>query len=595
VLGFTAWVYQSAFDKELAAVNEKHLLLSRNLTGALARYAADSETAFRTVVADLIKGQSSDGHPLLLSGMHFRHISIVDVAGGVSQQLCVDACPAMDRLPPDIHKALVPLFEAVLDRAGRVRFSGAMKGIDGRPAVFLVKATGDGRVVLGELSNSYLLQLQASVAFGTKGHAAIFDQRGRVLAHPRAEWVEKIKDLSELSVVASMERGESGVARFYSPAIDADMIAGYSTVPKVGWGVMVPQPVTELESKARDVEGAAVIFGALALLATGLASWLLASYFDRAIRPVVEAARRNAAGSIGAEAIGLPRLAPLELRELAEAFNVMARGISLAFLNEREALAEARRAEDTNRAKTEVMAKVSHEFRTPLNAIMGFAEMIKEQVLGPVGNRRYLEYADAVHRSGLHLLGLIDDVLDISRADLGRVSLHEEWIGVPELIEDAVAIVREAHRHEAHDRQVTLEPDLPLVKVDRQMIRQILINLLSNAEKFTPAGGRITLASRRTEEGGVELSVTDTGVGIDTCDLGLVVTPFGRATKGSARDTPGTGLGLTLAKSLAELHGGELDIESELDSGTTVRVLLPASRVGGPEGASGTDGSVQAA
>lgn len=581
VVGFTFWVHQSAFEKEVAAVEEKHLLLSQHLTRALTRYVTDAETAFRTIVIDLAEGRSGRGQAMLLSGMHFRHVCVVDADGRVVRQICGPDCRQLKTVPTALRDGLAPLVRRAHGAPGKVVFSDVMANDAGAPAVYLGTALEHGRTALGELSNAYLRDLQKSIAFGRQGHAAIVDRTGRVLAHPRDDWVHDMKDLSKVGVVAAMMDGGSGVARFHAPALDADMIAGFSTVAKVGWGVMVPQPLAELREKAGDVGRAAIILGLVALIGTGLASWLLASYVDRAIRPVVQAARHTAEGNLGTEARGLPRRTPVELRELADAFNVMARRIRDAFRHERDALDAARAAQDTNRAKSEFLAKVSHEFRTPLNAILGFSEMLQQQILGPVGNDRYVGYADAIHRSGRHLLGLIDDVLDISRSELGRSSPREEWVRLDELFDDATTIVREAHRDQTHDRAVTLESGLPAVKVDRQMLRQILINLLSNAEKFTPDGGRIVLAARRMDSGAVDISVSDTGVGIDPADIDLVLAPFGRVSKRTdAR--PGTGLGLTVAKSLAELHGGTLAIESTPGVGTTVHVVLPSSRVGAP-------------
>ena len=245
---------------------------------------------------------------------------------------------------------------------------------------------------------------------------------------------------------------------------------------------------------------------------------------------------------------------------------------------ERELIAAREKAELANKSKTEFLANMSHELRTPLNAVIGFAEVIEGQLLGEIGNPRYRAYANDIRESGQHLLSLINDILDHAKIEAGRRELHEEWLRLAELIHGTVRLVRER----AHDRGVRLDvlpaDKLPRVFADQRGVKQILLNLLTNAVKFTPENGRVTV---RADVGadGVWLEVADTGIGIAEADIEKAMAPFGQADNWLTREHEGTGLGLALCKQLAELHGGTLELDSAPGKGTSVRVTLPADRL----------------
>jgi len=245
---------------------------------------------------------------------------------------------------------------------------------------------------------------------------------------------------------------------------------------------------------------------------------------------------------------------------------------------ERELIAAREKAELANKSKTEFLANMSHELRTPLNAVIGFAEVIESQLLGELGNPRYRAYASDIRESGQHLLSLINDILDHAKIEAGRRDLHEEWLSVGELIHATVRLVRER----AQDRGVALavEPadQLPRVFADQRGLKQILLNLLTNAIKFTPKGGRVTVRAEADAEG-LWLEVADTGIGIAAEDVDKAMAPFGQADNWLTREHEGTGLGLALCKQLAELHGGQLALESTAGEGTRVRVHIPAERL----------------
>jgi two-component system cell cycle sensor histidine kinase PleC len=241
--------------------------------------------------------------------------------------------------------------------------------------------------------------------------------------------------------------------------------------------------------------------------------------------------------------------------------------------------AETVRAEGANQAKSEFLANMSHELRTPLNAINGFSEMMSEEMFGPIGDRRYKEYAKDILSSGRHLLSLINDILDMSKIEAGKMSLHPEPMQPGEVIDDAVRLIRNRAETAGLSLMVVVAEDAPVVDADYRAVKQILLNLLSNALKFTPRGGRITLTvdRLRPEDGfdGIRMAVTDTGVGIAEADLARLAKPFEQVESQHSKTTQGTGLGLALTKSLVEMHGGALEMKSKPGQGTTVSFTLP--------------------
>lgn len=236
-------------------------------------------------------------------------------------------------------------------------------------------------------------------------------------------------------------------------------------------------------------------------------------------------------------------------------------------------------ADHANRAKSAFLANMSHELRTPLNAIIGFSEILTGQLFGKMQNDRYLEYAKDINDTGQHLLTVLNDLLDISRIEAGFLTLDENFIDLQRMIRSCARMLNE--KISAADLTLNLDipSDLPALSGDETRLRQVVINLLTNAVKFTPAGGTISVSVKVVDDGGLEITVKDTGVGISEQDLERVMEPFQQAEQDLSRRYGGVGLGLSLARNLTELHDGTISLESQPGIGTLARVHLPADRV----------------
>jgi signal transduction histidine kinase len=279
-------------------------------------------------------------------------------------------------------------------------------------------------------------------------------------------------------------------------------------------------------------------------------------------------------GALAHESIATPVISPqgdgiayiaVTMRDIAERVS-----------HERELNIALARAEEANRSKSEFFASMSHELRTPLNAILGFSEMMEKNIGGTL-NDRHRQYVDHIHSSGQHLLRIISDILDLSKIEAGQFTLQESDTSLPPLAEICVQMIQDRAGRKGLKVICDIAPDLPTVFADPVRIKQILLNLLSNAVKFTERGS-LTLAIRHQPESGFEISVSDTGIGMNVDELKIALEPFGQVQDAYTRNNDGTGLGLPITRHLAELHGGRLELTSKKGAGTCATVHLPAAR-----------------
>jgi len=241
-----------------------------------------------------------------------------------------------------------------------------------------------------------------------------------------------------------------------------------------------------------------------------------------------------------------------------------------------EALRKRFEAETANASKTAFLANMSHELRTPLNAILGFSEIIAQECFGPVGSTRYKEYAGDIHASGAHLLSLINDLLDVAKIEAGKMEIAPHPLDAKRTFDLALKLIAARARERSQTLAIEVDPTAPPLYADERALKQILINLCSNAVKFTPEGGRITVRAELARCGGFQISVQDNGPGIPREKLDKIFTPFNQVDNRYDRQAGGTGLGLALVRGLAELHGGRAWLESEPGKGCCAYVVLPA-------------------
>jgi signal transduction histidine kinase len=238
-----------------------------------------------------------------------------------------------------------------------------------------------------------------------------------------------------------------------------------------------------------------------------------------------------------------------------------------------------RQAEKASSAKSDFLAKISHEVRTPLNAIVGFSEVMMEQRFGPIGNERYLGYARDIYTSGEHIISLLNDLLDLSKIEAGKLDLSFTRVDLNDVMQQCVAIMQPQANRQRTIIRAALSPALPPVVADARSVRQIVLNLLSNSIKFTDAGGQVIVSTALTDGGEAALRVRDTGLGMSESEIATALEPFRQLPSAARLETPGTGLGLPLSKALAEANGADFRITSAPKSGTLVEIVFPADRV----------------
>jgi two-component system cell cycle sensor histidine kinase PleC len=259
-----------------------------------------------------------------------------------------------------------------------------------------------------------------------------------------------------------------------------------------------------------------------------------------------------------------------QARALAEAQEQLRRKAGNRNLDERQP------AKAAIRAKSTFLAHMSHEFRSPLNAILGFSEVIRGLHFGREQIEKYAEYGGYIHQAGTHLLALIDDILDIAKVEAGKLDLQPSRFDLSELLDECARMMRPMVDGRGLALHVTGNAAGLSLTADRRRVKQMIVNLLSNAIKFTDAGGRVELAAHRMADGTIAITIADTGIGMSEDQIAVALEPFGRVESSAIKDPTGSGLGLPIVKSLIEAHGGKLQVLSEPNRGTIVRLLFPA-------------------
>jgi PAS domain S-box-containing protein len=317
---------------------------------------------------------------------------------------------------------------------------------------------------------------------------------------------------------------------------------------------------------------------------------LFAPESERAVLDYLDGLIRNGVASVlndGREVIGRVRgggLIPLfmtmgRIADGTEKLCVVLRDITNWKKAEEELTNAKRQAEKASSAKSDFLAKISHEIRTPLNAIIGFSEVMMDERFGPVGNERYREYLKDIHASGGHVVSLINDLLDLSKIEAGKLELTFASVNINDLTQQCVAIMQAQANRERIIIRSSLPQKLPQIVADARSVRQIVLNLVSNSIKFTGPGGQVIVSTALTDEGEVVLRVRDTGHGMSEQDIAAALEPFRQLSTSGRWGSGGTGLGLPLTKALAEANRANFLIKSAVDAGTLVEITFPSTRV----------------
>ncbi|HEY4171828.1 MAG TPA: ATP-binding protein, partial [Rhodopila sp.] len=557
------WEGNTTFQNELDSVRERHLLVVQNLTTTLSLYVKDVEAVFALAFESGALNHPVAGLTDLLMSLNVIEVHLLAPDGTLEAEIKgLSSEPATD-LPSTL---LTDLRTLASSAHGQIAISNLHHDPSGTPIFYLVKELPAGRLGLGVFTTSYLVSLQQTIAFGDHGHAVIVDAKGQVIAHPLKDWVTASRDISAEPMVAAMMRNETGVGQFYSPAFAGDMIAGYAVVPETGWGVMVPQPISELRHRTNKVNEIAAVIALASFAGAAFMAWLLALYLARPVRSVADTAEAVLEGNEEVSVPAFHSLVPSEIRRLGAAFNTMLDDQRRRVTETRQALLQA---ETSNAAKSQFLANMSHEIRTPMNGVVGMIELMKLTDLSP-SQRRYVETAT---QSSQSLLRLIDDILDLSRIEVGRLELEHAPFHLPSLIHD----IRMLFTDQARTKGLTLWASIPdalnvMLVGDRHRLLQILANLVSNALKFT-TDGTITLRGAIEREIGsalrIRFEVSDTGIGIPPNKQDMIFDAFTQADSSMTRRYGGTGLGLSIARQLCHMMDGDIGVESVVGVGST--------------------------
>ncbi|WP_158925741.1 ATP-binding protein [Acidisphaera sp. S103] len=557
------WEGNSAFQNELDSVHERHLLVARNLTVTMSRYVKDVKAVFGLVFESGALNHPVAGLTDLLMSLNVVHVCLLAPDGTLEAEIKGLSRDPIASLPAPLLMDLRRLADSA---HSQIAISNLYHDPSGMPVFYLVKQLPAGRLGLGVFTTSYLVSIQQAITFGDHGHAVIVDAKGQVIAHPLKDWVAASRDMAGTPVVDAMMRGETGVGQFSSPAFNGDMIAGYAVVPETGWGVMVPQPISELRRRADQVNEAATVIALVSFGGAALMAWLLVLYLARPVRSIAATAEAVLNGNDEISVPAFHGLVPFEIRRLGAAFNTMLDSQRRRAAETHQALLQA---ENSNTAKSQFLANISHEIRTPMNGVVGMIELMKLTNLSST-QRRYVETAT---QSSQSLLRLIDDILDLSRIEVGRLELENAPFHLPSLIHD----IRMLFADQARTKGLTLWASVPdalnvMLMGDRHRLLQILANLVSNALKFT-SDGTITLRGMIERGVGTTLrirfEVSDTGIGIPANRQDMIFDAFTQADSSMTRRYGGTGLGLSIARQLCHMMDGDIGVESVVGVGST--------------------------
>ena len=488
----------------------------------------------------------------------------------------------VSRVEPDVieggaNVAGDPAYVAA--RAAGAAHYGATRFRDGsEPQVTLALRDGgaDGTVTLAELDLKFVSDVVAEVRFGGEGRAYVVDRDNHLVAHPNPSHVLRRTDVGVLPQVAALRasqaRNAAPRASRAGQSLDGEpVLTTWAPIGVAGWWLFVEQPEREALAPVYASLVRTIVTTVLGIGVALVMAYLLARRLSEPILAVQHGAAKLAAGALETR---IDVKTGDEVEALAEEFNRMAAQLQEVYAGlERRVLEKTAELEAANRHKSEFLANMSHELRTPLNAVIGMSEALRERLFGEL-NAKQMEYVGDIYGSGQHLLSLINDILDLSKVEAGRMELDVTRFDVRAAVDNCCTLIRERVVRQRLTLRCTLDALPAAWSADERKFKQVLINLLSNAVKFTPPGGEIAIEAREAGDA-LTLSVADTGVGIAPADQEAIFHEFHQLRAAGLAKHEGTGLGLALSRRLVELHGGTLMVQSEPGRGSRFTARFP--------------------
>lgn len=571
ILSLYKYIEDSAVRREIANVEQSHLIIAQNLSVAMERYATDVELIFE-ITADALDAGKTSLFDTGLTDFDMEFVALLDGNNTPVAQASAGDTNTFGLLAP---KMLSDLRAFAEQDTGSVVFSGILP-FNETPHIFVLKAFDDGMLALAPLSPRYLNKLQKSVAFGEKGHSMMVDQFGHVIAHPNAEWQASSKDASKISAVRRMMAGETGVQQFYSPPLKADMIAGFTFVPRTGWGVMVPQPVSELVNRAKEKQSTVLAFVGLIIFVAVAASWFLANLVSAPIRDVVDTANRVSAGDLDARVdLSNSVICPKEAALMGGAFNEVVADLQREQLHLTAALVAA---EAGSRAKSNFISVMSHEIRTPMHGLMGVMELLGSSAL----NDKQSSLLAVGQKAGRNMVHLLDEVLTLARLESGAAAVNVQPFSVSALVSEIIDLFGPAATLKSVDLNSSLSlAGSDMLNGDAPKLKQILMNLVGNAVKFTETGEIRVEAAVVKGDGDtpvLSLQVIDSGIGIAPEERAKIFNDFHQVESEYNRSFGGSGLGLSIVSRIVRLLGGEVAVSDGMRGGSCFEVKVPLQR-----------------
>ncbi len=560
------------YKKEIADVSAKHLLIARNLGSALQRYQQDVQAGFKIISKNLLAGKKIRDVNQFISSLNIQHFCIADIKSG---RIVAQAAPKSFPCPEQIPGNRLATFKSLAQESGPV-FSPVMVGPQNQSLIYVLQKF-DNKLLVASVSTEYFAKLGRAVSFGKKGHAAIVDQNGTILSHPNQKWAATRKNISKVSIVQKMMRGETGVATFFSPALKADMIAGYTSIKGSGWGVMIPQPISELQLAANAAQWAIFQIIAICVLLAGMLSMVASRMVTKPLKGMIKVADAVEQGDHDVVVdIDDSWHVPHEFKDMQQRFSAMAKAVSKHQV-EQEKVREV--AESDRKAKAEYFANLAHELKTPLNSILGFSGVLQKAAPGSLKPHEKNEFLGHIEKSAGHLLLFVNDLLDLNRLDMGAHKIKERQFPLIDSIRFCETTLRRQIETKNINVIVDCEDKTVNLFADERSINQMLINLVGNAVRYSFDNGEISILSKLLGNGDLQIEIRDNGIGIPKEDLEDILLPFKRANDPHLAEIHGTGLGLSIVTKLAGLHDITFSIESEHGFNTTARLIIPKERV----------------